>query len=219
MPSVWRQDAGQDRTPNFGPYGISDDVEDRRGLPPAGAHEHRDGAFPQRRTVCAVSRIGGCTMAAVGIAEAARLAGVAPSTLHRAMTAGRLAYTKDSAGLRKIDVAELGRVFAIKRGKDDPLTAGNGAQLRNGARTERRKTTHSAEIDALRALLDERERTIARLDAALADLHVRLDAETAERRAVQERLTALLTHRQTGSVPAVAPLTGPRRPWWRRWLR
>ena len=50
-------------------------------------------------------------MAAVRIEEAARLAGVAQSTLHRAMMTGRLAYAKDSAGLRKIEVAELGRVF------------------------------------------------------------------------------------------------------------
>jgi hypothetical protein len=106
-------------------------------------------------------------MAAVGIAEAARLAGVAQSTLHRAMMTGRLAYAKDSAGLRKIEVAELGRVFEIKRGKDDLFRSGNGAQPRNDARTERRKTTHSAETDALRALLDERERTIARLDGLL----------------------------------------------------
>ena len=95
---------------------------------------------------------------------------------------------------------------------------GNGAQPRTDVRTEPRKTTHSAEIDALHALLDERDRTIARLDDALGDLRARLDAEAAERRAVQERLTALLTHRQAGSVPA-APVSGPRRPWWHRWFR
>jgi uncharacterized coiled-coil protein SlyX len=132
-------------------------------------------------------------MAAVRIAEAARLAGVAQSTLHRAMMTGRLAYAKDSAGLRKIEVAELGRVFEIKRGKDDLFRSGNGAQPRNDARTERRKTTHSAETDALRALLDERERTIARLDDTLADLRHRLDLETAERRQLSERLHGLLT--------------------------
>jgi len=56
-------------------------------------------------------------------------------------------------------------------------------------------------------------------DAMLADLQRRLDASEAERRAVQERLTAILTHRQTGSVPAVAPASAaPRVSWWRRWF-
>jgi hypothetical protein len=32
-------------------------------------------------------------------------------------------------------------------------------------------------------------------------------------------LTALLTHRQTGSVPTAGPGPTLRRPWWRRLLR
>ncbi|MGA8758641.1 MAG: hypothetical protein WB611_20425 [Stellaceae bacterium] len=44
----------------------------------------------------------------------------------------------------------------------------------------------------------------------------RLDREAEERREAQHRLTALLTHRQAGSVPA-APT--PRVPWCRRWGR
>ena len=51
-------------------------------------------------------------------------------------------------------------------------------------------------------------------DAMLEDLRRRLDASEAERRQLSERLTGLLSHRQAGSVPAVAP----RSPWWRRWL-
>jgi hypothetical protein len=50
----------------------------------------------------------------------------------------------------------------------------------------------------------------------------RLDAAEAERREAQHKLMALLTHRQQGSVPAVAPSTAVvslRCPWWRRWLR
>jgi hypothetical protein len=73
----------------------------------------------------------------------------------------------------------------------------------------------------------ERERTIARQDEAIRDLRTRLDAETAERRAEAEarreaerKLTALLTHRQAGSVPAVQKMVSePRLPWWRRWFR
>lgn len=52
----------------------------------------------------------------------------------------------------------------------------------------------------------------------------RLDAEAAERRQLSERLTALLTYRHQGSVPAVAPKlshdeTAIRAPRWRRWFR
>jgi hypothetical protein len=161
-------------------------------------------------------------MAAVGIAEAARMAGVAQSTLHRAMRAGRLAFTKDEVGLRRIDVAELERVY----GK---LGEVNGALPHIEVRTDARKITHSGEIDALHALLDERERTIARQDEAIRDLRTRLDLEAAERRAEAEgrreaerKLTALLTHRQAGSVPTVqktGTLSEPRVTWWQRWFR
>ena len=73
---------------------------------------------------------------------------------------------------------------------------------------------------ALQGVLEERNRTIAAHEATIRDLRARLDSEVEERRRVQERLTALLTHRQTGSVPSVKqPTPGPRLPWWRRWFR
>ena len=83
----------------------------------------------------------------------------------------------------------------------------------NGAGTY--PASSPGEMEGLRLLLAEREET-------MRDLRARLDAEATERRRVQERLTALLTHRRTGSVPAVpkaepAPLR--RLPWWQRWFR
>jgi len=80
---------------------------------------------------------------------------------------------------------------------------------------------HDSEaIRALQGVLEERERTIAAHEATIRDLRARLDAQAEERRRVQERLTALLTHRQAGSVPAVQrPAPGPRSPWWRRWFQ
>jgi hypothetical protein len=50
-------------------------------------------------------------MALIGLNEAARLSGRNRSTLHRAMKDGRLSYTLDDAGERRIDVAELERVL------------------------------------------------------------------------------------------------------------
>ena len=66
-------------------------------------------------------------MPTVGIAEAARLAGVNQSTVHRAMRAGKLSYTTDVAGKRRIDVAELGRAFAIRLPAEATSRGGNNA--------------------------------------------------------------------------------------------
>ena len=65
-------------------------------------------------------------MASIGIAAAARLAGVNASTVHRAMQSGRLSYSTDSAGHRRIDVAELGRAFELKSGRDPDLLGDTG---------------------------------------------------------------------------------------------
>jgi len=50
-------------------------------------------------------------MALVGLHEASRIVGRNRSALHRAMKTGRLSYTLDEAGERRIDVAELERAF------------------------------------------------------------------------------------------------------------
>lgn len=183
-------------------------------------------------------------MATVGIAAAARLAGVNASTVHRAMRAGRLSYTTDPAGKRRIDVAELGRVFELKSAEAVDFPGANGTIAGNGARTVQRKTAHSGENDALHRLLDERERTIAQYLETIRDLRHRLDLEAAERRQLSERLAGLLTARAapgTAAVPgsagepaaanfaqcevsspapsARAGLVIPPAPWWRRWVK
>jgi predicted site-specific integrase-resolvase len=53
-------------------------------------------------------------MALVGLSEAAKLTGRNQTTIHRAMKTGRLCYTADETGSRRIDTAELDRVFGIK---------------------------------------------------------------------------------------------------------
>lgn len=53
-------------------------------------------------------------MASIGLSEAAKLTGRNQSTIHRAMKAGRLSYTVGEAGERRIDTAELDRVFRVK---------------------------------------------------------------------------------------------------------
>ena len=68
------------------------------------------------------------------------------------------------------------------------------------------------------ALLTQR---VTEQSEVIRTLSRRLEASEEERREAQRKLTALLTHRQTGSVPPVSrsTLTGLRAPWWRRWFR
>ena len=134
------------------------------------------------------------------------------------MKAGRLSYTRNEAGERRIDVAELERVFGIKTLIGKPINGLDGASSGNDAATDARKITQGGELAALQRLLDDRERTIADLREAIRDYRARLDKSEADRERIQERLTGLLTHRQAGSVPPVQKSeTVPdlRAPWWR----
>jgi hypothetical protein len=143
---------------------------------------------------------------AVGLAEAARLTGRNQSTIHRAMKTGKLSFTRTPAGERQIEIAELERVFPL-RGAMAQAVQSHSAQA-------------GESVPALQ-LIEHQAATIADLHATIRDLQRRLDAESEERRRVQERLTGLLTHRQAGSVPATgsADVSDVRRPWWRRWRR
>jgi predicted site-specific integrase-resolvase len=119
-------------------------------------------------------------MARIGVSEAARMVGRDVSTLHRMMKAGRLSYTTDSSGRRRLDPAELGRLFEIS-----PMR-GNGA-------------TQSMDVpqdDAVQVVALLREAVQSR-DAMLGDLQRRLDASEAERRQLSERLQGLLTNNRS----------------------
>lgn len=138
-------------------------------------------------------------MAAIGLAEAARLSGKNASTIHRAMRSGRLSYTKDAAGERCIEVVELERVFGVKLLETNHLNRGNGATDAIDAASMQSNSAHGPESE--RVIAAQRE-TIAHQEATIRDLRSRLDAEAEERR----RLIAVLT-------------VDRRPPWWRRWLR
>jgi hypothetical protein len=138
-------------------------------------------------------------MAAIGLAEAARMTGRNPSTIHRALKAGRLSYTKDAAGERRIDVAELERVFGIKLPTVGNLSIGNGAMPATDAASMQSNATHGSESE--RVIAAQRE-TIAQQDATIRHLRDLVDREAEERR----WLIAALTDQRA-------------RPWWRRWLR
>ena len=80
--------------------------------------------------------------------------------IHRAMKAGRLSYARDAGGERRIEVAELERVFGVKKSTMVELTKVDGAIPGNGAASIASNDTHGAERVALQRLLDDRESTI-----------------------------------------------------------
>jgi hypothetical protein len=149
-------------------------------------------------------------MAMLGLSEAARLVGRDGSTLHRAMASGRLSYTKDAAGKRQLDPAELERVFGINgvhiaetlhgngvdpgRNAPDAMHGNEAKSFKNGPRIEPQSSESERIIAAQRVTIEHQTETIRHLRGLL-------EGEVEQRR----RLLALLT--------------GPRVPWWRRWWR
>jgi hypothetical protein len=118
-------------------------------------------------------------MPEIGLRAAARLCGRNQSTIHRALKSGRLSYTVNEAGERRIEVSELERVFELRA----PL--GNGASEATLAHAGQSNAVHAGEIAARERLLAEREATIADLRESNRYLRDRLDS-----------LFALLTDRR-----------------------
>jgi hypothetical protein len=145
------------------------------------------------------------------LAQAAKAAGKSKPTISRAIKAGKLSASRGEDGSYAIDPSELARVFPLTG--DIPGTVKQSVPG-NGAGTF--PVTPPGEFEGLRLLLAEREETIR-------DLRARLDREAEERRRLSERLTALLTSRQAGSVPSTGgrppELPAPRRRSWWRWGR
>ena len=146
------------------------------------------------------------------LGQAAKATGRAKVTLARAIKSGRISAARGPDGSYAIDPSELARVY--------PLTGEPASEMGRSAPGNglaRAPDASPGEVAALHQRITEQAETIR-------DLRDRLDASEAERRhereehrRVQERLTGLLTHRQSGSVP-IAPGATIRRPWW-RWLR
>ena len=177
------------------------------------AHGAGTQRIPQRCHGLPHGRARGCHMATVGVTQAAKMTGRDPSTIFRALRTGRLSYTKDEAGNRRIDIAELERLYPLVKRPDAEPT--NGA-IRAPARA--RTGTPAGEVEALRLLVAAKDEALRDLRARVDAIEARLDASEAERRQLSERLTGLLSHRQSGSVPVVQPAPA-RVPWWLRWLR
>lgn len=108
----------------------------------------------------------------VGVTKAAQLAGVSRTTLWRKARSGALSTTVGRNGDRRIDTAELTRVFGTLQPESPPL---------------QRFTQPTAPPETVARL----QAQVAELERILADVRRELDAERSERRALQARLLEL----------------------------
>lgn len=138
-------------------------------------------------------------MAGIYLKEAAKLAGVNPSTLHRAMKNNKLSFALDGDGQRLIDPAEL------DRWKSDYQAQANGG---NRAKPDASSSGQSGEIVHLQSQLDIEKANGAGLLQKLSDLKAQLDDMREQRDAWQvQAQTLLLSNRPaTESKP---------RKWWK----
>lgn len=139
----------------------------------------------------------------VGLTEAAALIGKAPSTITRAVKAGRLSATQDAQRRTVYDVAELERVYGPLKVPD---VARNGAPAMQGnAAQHDAQRAHEAEKAALERLIDQ-------LQSENRSLRDERDADRTERgrllhvieeQAQQVRLLADQRQREPISASAV----------------
>ena len=119
--------------------------------------------------------------------QAARAIGKSVPTITRAIKYGKLSAERLPQGGYAIDPAELYRVW--------PAATRNGNDLgyMSGHETPLETRMLQAEVEALRAKIAdieaERERERSQLSETVDDLRRRLDAESAERRALTEQIT------------------------------
>jgi uncharacterized protein YlxW (UPF0749 family) len=130
-------------------------------------------------------------MPSLTLNQAAKASRKAKATLLDAIRNGRMSTPKDDLGRYCIDPAELFRVYP---------------QNQSDAGQDNRDRPHeeTSETIALRTAVEHLRELVQQIEHERDDLRRCLDSESEERRAVQNRLTALLTE---------APRTPPR-PFW-----
>ncbi len=95
--------------------------------------------------------------------EAARRASIGRSTLYRAMKDGTISVSKDAKGRKRIDAAELARVYSL----DTSDTSQDVPHVSHG--TPERSPEVSALVVSMKARIDLLERENALLERELAD--------------------------------------------------
>ena len=114
-------------------------------------------------------------MAKVTISEAVGLTGVSESTIRRDIKSGKVSSEKDEKGHRRIDIAELHRVYDVTPPPDSQTTAPDSQKI--VAVLENQVTDLKAQL----ALSNQRETALIDEKSKLLDL---LSAEKEEKRAL-----------------------------------
>lgn len=147
----------------------------------------------------------------VGVAKAAAIAGVSRWTIRRKCNDGKLSCDRDNRGQRRIDLAELTRLYEL-----DPNDV---ARMLQEQRTMRRVQMHPAPPAAPDAVVAELRARIAALEDDKAELRRDVAAAREEVKrllGVLEKQTLMLTHQrhQEDQTPATSTNGDrpPRRP-------
>lgn len=132
-------------------------------------------------------------MAKVGAQRAAVLTGKSKSTIQRAMKSGKLSYSLDQNNRRVIDVAELERVFGIKK---ESLNAGGSKPSTSPAPS----TDELIEKERLAMQVKMLEQQLETAQESIEDLKSQRDKW--EQQASQVLLTTQHTHKQLEDLRA-----------------
>lgn len=106
-------------------------------------------------------------MAVVSIAEAADWVGRDRKTLYRAIKEGRLSATLSATGEKQVDIAELTRVYGVRRDSRD--SGATVAPPQNATPTETVELLR-AQVSQLRELIEAKDRHLQDKDRHIDDL-------------------------------------------------
>ena len=105
------------------------------------------------------------------LGQAAKEAGVAKSTISKALASGKLSYREKTSDGYKIDPAELFRVYPKQtKTAADELLSNDWQQDEAGAETLPYSARFEIQLAGLKSLIAEKERRIADLEADRAQL-------------------------------------------------
>ncbi|HET6377231.1 MAG TPA: hypothetical protein VFG05_02825 [Methylocella sp.] len=104
------------------------------------------------------------------LGQAAREAGVAKSTISKALASGKLSYREKNSDGYKIDPAELFRVFPKTSKNTSDETSSNDWQLSSHGAEMPYSAKFEIELARLKSLVEEKDRRIADLESDRAQL-------------------------------------------------
>ena len=139
-------------------------------------------------------------MALLDLTAAAKAAGISRQTLYRKMADGSVSWDVDHQGKRRIDTAELLRVFGPLHSHDENLRDVSRDTARLGAETVE---GYKIAIDTLKSQVESERQRASRAESEVDFLRTTLSK-------TQDEVQKLLTHQSDEPEK-------PIRPWWRIW--